>query len=312
MKILIYGAGVIGSIYAAKLFEAKNDVTLLARGKNYQSLQQNGIVINEHLTGKKISVHIPLIQQLEKNDFYDLVIVTVRLDQLESVIQDLKNNIACSLVMIMLNNPDDISTITETLHPKHIILGFPGVGGIREGDTINFTRIKQQKTTIGETNGEKTTRIKNIKALLEKAGFEVAINNDMQAWLKTHAVFIACISAAIIKENGDSIQLGKNKNSVRLMVKSINEGFKALNALGITITPFNLKIIFMIMPQWFSVSYWQKAMQSDMGTLAIAPHANAAKSEMQLVAKKVLKTAHSSSVATPTLDQMLSEFISTD
>src|SRR6185437_15512559 len=246
MKILIYGAGVIGSIYAAKLFEAKNDVTLLARGKNYQSLQQNGIVINEHLTGKKISVHIPLIQQLEKNDFYDLVIVTVRLDQLESVIQDLKNNIACSLVMIMLNNPDDISTITETLHPKHIILGFPGVGGIREGDTINFTRIKQQKTTIGETNGEKTTRIKNIKALLEKAGFEVAINNDMQAWLKTHAVFIACISAAIIKENGDSIQLGKNKNSVRLMVKSINEGFKALNALGITITPFNLKIIFMI------------------------------------------------------------------
>ena len=63
------------------------------------------------------------------------------------------------------------------------------------------------------------------------------------------------------------------------------------------------------MPQWFSVSYWQKAMQSDMGTLAMAPHANAAKSEMQLVAKKVLEIVHSSSVATPDLDNMLSEFI---
>ena len=96
------------------------------------------------------------------------------------------------------------------------------------------------------------------------------------------------------------------------MVKSIEEDFKALKALGLTITPFNLKIIFMIMPKWFSVSCRQKAMQSDMGSLAIAPHANAAKSEMHLVAKKVLKIAHSSSVATPTLDKMLSEFISID
>ncbi len=53
-------------------------------------------------------------------------------------------------------------------------------------------------------------------------------------------------------------------------------------------------------------------MQSDMGTLAMAPHANAAKGEMQLVAKKVLKIAQASSVATPTLDKMLSKFISTD
>lgn len=312
MKILIYGAGVIGSIYAAKLFEAKNDVTLLARGKNYESLQQNGIIINDRLTGKEISIHVPLIQHLEKNDFYDLVIVAVRLDQIESVIPDLKNNIACPLVMFMLNNPENISTITESLHPKHIILGFPGAGGIRNGDTINFIRIKQQKTTIGEINGEKTARIKNIKALLENTGFEVSINNNMQAWLKTHAVFIACISAAIIKENGDSTQLGKNKSTIRLMVKSIEEGFKALKALGITITPFNLKLIFMIMPKWFSVSYWQKAMQSNMGTLAMAPHANAAKSEMQLLAKKVLKIVHSSSVATPNLDKILLKFISTD
>ncbi|HET7116606.1 MAG TPA: 2-dehydropantoate 2-reductase N-terminal domain-containing protein [Hanamia sp.] len=45
MKILVYGAGVIGSIYAAKLFDAKNDVTLLARGKRYENLQQNGLII---------------------------------------------------------------------------------------------------------------------------------------------------------------------------------------------------------------------------------------------------------------------------
>ena len=68
----------------------------------------------------------------------------------------------------------------------------------------------------------------------------------------------------------------------------------------------------MIMPEWFSVLYWQKAMQSKLGTLAIAPHANAAKNEMQLVAKKVLEMVHSSSVATPDLDKLLLGFISAE
>lgn len=63
------------------------------------------------------------------------------------------------------------------------------------------------------------------------------------------------------------------------------------------------------MPQWFSISYWQKSLQGKTGTLAIAPHANEAKAEMQLLAKKVLDIVHSSTQATPTLDNLLATFI---
>ena len=76
------------------------------------------------------------------------------------------------------------------------------------------------------------------------------------------------------------------------------------------IAPANLKIIFMIMPQSFSICYGQKAMQGKVGTLAMAPHANKAKDEMKLLAKKVLTIVHSSSFPTPTLDLLLSSFIS--
>lgn len=309
MKILVYGAGVIGSIYAAKLFDAKNDVTLLARGKRYENLQQNGVIIREQLTGKKISVRIPLIRQLTTNDFYDLILVTVRLDQLESVITEIKNNNANPLVMFMLNNPGNIQAIADDLKPKHVIFGFPGVGGTIKENAIDFIQIKEQKTTIGETNVEKPETIKKLKSLFETAGFSIDVSDNMQAWLKTHAVFMACICASIIKENGDSTQLGKNKNSTRIMVKSIKEGFRVLGNSDIPVKPSNLKIIFMIMPEWFSVLYWQKAMQGKLGTLAIAPHANAAKNEMQLIAKKVLDMVRSSSVAMPDWDKLLSGFI---
>ena len=37
MRILIYGAGVIGSFYASRFAKAGLDVTILARGKNYRN-----------------------------------------------------------------------------------------------------------------------------------------------------------------------------------------------------------------------------------------------------------------------------------
>lgn len=309
MKILFYGAGVIGSVYAARLYQSHVDVTLLARGKRYESLQLIGVIIKDVSTGKQTTNNVRLIQHLEPSDFYDLIIVTVRLNQLEPVIKILKQNVACNLIMFMLNNPGNMEHLVNELSPKHIILGFPGAGGTYYDSRIDYIQIKQQKTTIGEMDSKAANYTQEIKVLFERAGFETEISANMQAWLKSHAVFVACVSASIIKENGSSIQLGKNKSSIQEMVTAISEGFSACKKLRLPIKPTNLKIIFMIMPKWFSVLYWQHTMQSKMATMGMAPHANAAKDEMQLVAKKVLTLVHSSSIATPTLDKLLSTFI---
>jgi 2-dehydropantoate 2-reductase len=253
-----------------------------------------------------------LTEHLSPADFYDLIIVTVRLDQLDSVKTKLKENTSCRAIMFMLNNPDNLQQLNQEFPDKKIILGFPGVGGTYNNDQTDYVQIKEQKTTIGDIDGNITDLTTEIKEILARAGFKVAVSTNMQAWLKTHAVFLTCVAAAIMKENGDSIQLGKNKSSVQMMVKSINEGFRACQKLGMPIAPANLKIIFMTMPQWFSVWYWQKAMQGKTGTLAMAPHANAAKGEMQLLGRKILDIVHLSSVPTPTLDNLLSTFINSN
>ena len=131
----------------------------------------------------------------------------------------------------------------------------------------------------------------------------------MHAWLKTHAVFISCMTAAIIQAGGDSIRLSKDRYAVRSLVSSIREGFVACKAAGMPIQPFNLKIIFMIMPKWFSVLYWRNALKGTIGTMAMAPHAKAATGEMRLLAEKVFAMVRKSSVPTPTLDKLLLSFI---
>lgn len=306
---MIYGAGIIGSVYAAKLFEADYQVSLLARGQRYKDLERDGVMLRDAVTGIKTTAKVPLIKELKPSDVYDLIIVTVRLDQLDSAVSDLRSNKTSSRILFMQNNPADIASLKKVLPNKHLIFGFPGVGGTFLGKTIDFVRIKQQKTTIGELDGIESATMTELRTLFESAGFRTEISLKMQDWLKTHALFISCITASIIDAHGDSVRLAKDKNSIRMMVQSIKEGFTALEALGISIEPRNLKVIFVKVPRWFSILYWRKAMRSDLGKLAIAPHAVVATEEMQLVAEKILAIANSSSISTPTLNRLLTSFI---
>ncbi len=46
-RMLVIGAGVNGSICAAGLYDGGIDVTLLARGKRYEQVRDEGIVIEQ-------------------------------------------------------------------------------------------------------------------------------------------------------------------------------------------------------------------------------------------------------------------------
>ncbi len=309
MKMLFFGAGVIGQIYAARLFNKGADVTLLARGEHYQRLKNKGISLHNVLTNENIHVQIPLVQQLNEADDYDLVIVTVRLDQLESVKDILKANEKCQTLLFMLNNPKALQGLAVEFPGKRVILGFPGVGGTRAGHQITYVQIKEQKTTFGDFSGTISDFTKRLKGVFEKSGFAVALEENMKAWLIIHSVFISCASAAIALKQGDSIALGKSKPAIRDMIQGIREGFKACQDIGLPVIPSNLKTIFMTMPTWFSVWYWQRAMKGETGTLAMAPHVNAATGEMQLLSQQVLAIVGKSSVEIPILTRLLTAFI---
>jgi 2-dehydropantoate 2-reductase len=175
MKILVYGAGVIGSIYAARLYETGEDVTLLARDQHYERLQKNGIVLHNVLTGKQSTSFVNLKEELDSDDSYDLIIITVRLDQVETIVPSLKQNRFSPLITLMFNFPESLDQLANELKPKHVIAGFPGVGGILHDDHIEYIQINQQQTAIGELDGRSSNCIKEIKALFSGAGFKTTI-----------------------------------------------------------------------------------------------------------------------------------------
>lgn len=305
LRILVIGAGIIGSVYAARLQAAGYSVTLLARGQHAADLRTNSLLLEDASTGQSATSHLRIIERLAPVDSYDLALVCVRLDQVVATLPNLAAAQRIPLLVFLLNNPTGTELLVERLGEERVILGFPGIGGTREGTRVCYVLIRQQPTTLGEVDGRITRHLRRLSAMLERAGFPTALSRSMDGWLKTHAVFVSCISAALALEGGDSVRLGQSHTQVALMVNAIREGFAALRSLGVSVALFNLKLIFSWMPRWFAVRYWQRALQTPVGTLAIAPHANAAQEEMGQVAREILTFLEPSPVPVPTLKRLL-------
>ncbi len=77
MKILIYGAGVIGCYLTHVLCAAGNDVTLLARGIWRETLERDGLTIVHHLQ-KKTTHDRPRIIGALNGEHYDLVFAVMQ------------------------------------------------------------------------------------------------------------------------------------------------------------------------------------------------------------------------------------------
>ncbi len=70
-RILVVGAGVNGSICAARLHHAGIEVTVLARSKRYNELREQGIVIEDPFTNKRTLAKVPVIDSLALEDRHE-------------------------------------------------------------------------------------------------------------------------------------------------------------------------------------------------------------------------------------------------
>jgi hypothetical protein len=102
--------------------------------------------------------------------------------------------------------------------------------------------------------------------------------------IKAHAFFVTAVSGAIYMVGGDCRRLSEDSAALTLMTKGVREGFAAVRALGRTVTPFPLRVLFAWMPQWFAVAYWRRFFASDMADYVFGRHARSASREMREIA----------------------------
>lgn len=314
MRILFYGAGVLGSLYAARLHEAGHEVAVLARGRRREEIGKHGVVLWEVGSDEQTVTEVPVVDRLVPEDDYDLVVVMVRSHQLLSVLQALADSGSTGDVLFMLNDVSGPQRLVEVLGRERVLLGFPGAGGWRQGHTVRFfagppwlQRI--QSTTFGELDGGVSPRLEQVMEVFQGAGFPVAVNSNMDAWLKTHAAVMVPLAAAVHATGGDARRLSRTPDALVLTVRAVQENLAVLHALGVPVTPAGLRALGWL-PERALVVLFRRLLRTKTAAMGLQPHATAAADETGQLAEDLRQLAQTAGVPTPAADR-LREYLDT-
>jgi 2-dehydropantoate 2-reductase len=290
MKILVYGAGVIGSIFAGMLAKNNYPITVLARGKRLEEIQRDGIVLIHALTNQKSIVRVNAIDTLKADDMYDYIIIAVQNTQIDAILPILAENISKNLVFVV-NNPLGYEKWIASVGKERIMIGFPSAGGERKNGSVyyfigtGFARIFQS-TTFGELSGNKTERLAKLIEIFKKSGFAPTTSNNMDAWQKTHVAVVVPIANALYQFDSNNYLLAKSSEAIKQMILSIRENFHILKTSGYKIEP--RKLHYYYLPLFILTPLFKIIMRTKIAEYAMAKHTVAAKEEMEILHQQFL------------------------
>lgn len=204
MRILVYGAGVLGCELAHVLTQnKKNVVTLLARGEWKEMIDQKGLVIRHWVQRKTTIDRVQTVDALAPDDFYDLIFVVMQAGQLPEVLPILKEN--RSQYFVFVGNDPHAKEILQYLQrpADKVAFGFQNSAGRRERD-----RVISVHTGVGMTVGGATTPLSGafrirLKTAFDGVKYKLTFYGDMDEWLKCHIALILPVCYVCYACNGD-------------------------------------------------------------------------------------------------------------
>ena len=185
MRIVIIGAGGVGGYFGARLIAAGEDVTFVARGAHLAALQSTGLRVespkgNLHLQKVKASEDVHAVGEA------DIVLLTVKMYDLESAAATLTPLIGPNTVVVTLQNGVEAVDIVSTqVGREHVAGGVAYVAAvIAEPGLIRHTSL--EALIFGELDGRRSDRLVALEAACQRAGVSALASDHIEVdlWSK--------------------------------------------------------------------------------------------------------------------------------
>ena len=232
MKIAIMGAGAMGSLIGALLFEHGEDVILIDPWEEHiKKINDNGLVIESG--SKKRLVPIKAFSGPKSLEKRDLVIFLVKSYDTYQAAKDALPIVEDNTFALTLQNGIGNVEILESILGKGRVI----VGTTSHGATLlapgMIRHAGKGPTYIGEINGTISNRIKEIAKIFNNAGIDTEISSQMEKLLWRKLIINIGINGLTALTGLKNGQLLKFPETIYLMEKLINEALEVASKKGI-------------------------------------------------------------------------------
>ena len=104
MRFIIYGAGAIGGVVGARLFESGHEVVLIARGEHLRAIQSSGLTLQA--PSATVTLTIPAVGLPAEIEFRsdDVVFLAMKTNDTEAAVAELVAAAGSEIPVICLQN----------------------------------------------------------------------------------------------------------------------------------------------------------------------------------------------------------------
>ena len=232
MRILVFGAGVLGCNLARNLLRAGKDVTLLARGKWAGEIEKNGLRIKDKFSPRVSVSRMPVVTELKPEDRYDVIFVVLRYTQLDSILETLRANPTANIVFV--GNNVRAQALAASLPEKNVLFAFASSAGHREPDRV--ASVDMKKITVGQL-ADAPSQEELIGQIFGGTKYKVNYEPNMGDYLLCHAAFVLPAAFACYKRDGDLKKLKGNTAYLSRLIDANIGGYRAIRSAGHAILP---------------------------------------------------------------------------
>jgi 2-dehydropantoate 2-reductase len=206
VKIAIVGVGAIGGFVGHRLAHAGEDVTFIARGRNLEVLQTQGIRL-QLADGAEEAVHkLRATEDYTAAGPHDVVILAMKAHQVESVAAEVPKLFGPHTVVVPMQNGIPYwyfhghagplaGTCVKSVDPRGLIsrhipgervigcVVYPATELIQPGV---IRHIEGNRFPVGEPDGTESERVRRVSECFVRGGLQSPILKDIRAevWLK--------------------------------------------------------------------------------------------------------------------------------
>ncbi|HZY95322.1 MAG TPA: 2-dehydropantoate 2-reductase [Candidatus Bathyarchaeia archaeon] len=236
MRIAIIGPGALGCLFGIRLNKTGHDIILVHhRKRSVRRIKASGVRL-KNLSGRIEKANLKIQGTLHRSDRVDLVIVTVKAYDTETVARSLKGSLGpLGLVLTLQNGLNNLETLSRYIPAKAIVGGSTTEGAYLIGE--GYAQHTGRGTTwLGQIVPAKSANIYHLKKVFQGAGFSTRVTRNVKGVLWSKAIVNSAINPLTALTRLRNGELVKVPGLLAITIKVVEEGQQVCSLLGIKTT----------------------------------------------------------------------------